>query len=136
MRLRFEKPRVDLVARGDRVDLEAALDAILENVARHGGGDADVHVVEDAAAIRIIVADHGPGMPEELHHHAFERFFRADPSRRPTGGAGLGLALARALLEAQGGSVRLSTTPRGGITVTLTLPAATSVAPPAPVSAG
>jgi signal transduction histidine kinase len=108
----------------DRIALEAALDAVLENVARHGGGTAEVRWDVDGAREAVIrIEDHGQGMPAEAHHRAFERFFRADPSRtRDTGGAGLGLALARALVEAQRGRMWLEPTPGGGLTASIALP--------------
>jgi len=113
-----------LPAPADRIALEAALDAVLENVARHGGGAAEVRWGVDGAREAVItIEDHGKGMPAEAHHRAFERFFRADPSRtRDTGGAGLGLALARALVEAQRGRMWLEPTPGGGLTASIALP--------------
>ena len=105
----------DLAALADRVALEAALDAVLENVERHGGGSADVRWSREDGRVVIGIADHGPGLPEDLHGRAFERFFRVDPSRaRETGGAGLGLALAKTLVEAQEGRMWLEPTPGGG----------------------
>lgn len=110
-------------AMADPIALEAVFDVVLENVARHGGGAADVGWRRDTTEVTVWVADHGPGMPEDLHGRAFERFFRADPSRtRDTGGAGLGLALARTLLDAQRGQMELEPTPGGGLTVTFSLP--------------
>ena len=112
-------------ALADRVALEAVLDAVLENVARHGGGEAEVTWARHGGDVVVSVADRGPGLPHDLHGRAFERFFREDPSRaRGTGGAGLGLALARTLMEAQGGRMWLEPTPGHGLTVRAALPAA------------
>jgi two-component system, OmpR family, sensor histidine kinase CiaH len=114
-----------LGAMADPIALEAVLDAVLENVARHGEGGADVAWTSASGEVTISVADHGPGMAAEHRGQAFERFFRADPSRnRDTGGAGLGLALAHTLVDAQHGRLGLEPTPGGGLTVTINLPAA------------
>jgi K+-sensing histidine kinase KdpD len=59
-------------------------DAVFENVARHGGGSAHVRPHRDGAAVVIVVidvSDRGPGLAPDLHGRAFDRFFRADPSR-------------------------------------------------------
>ena len=59
-----------------------------------------------SGSVRIAVADTGCGIPAEHLPHVFDRFYRADPSRdRATGGAGLGLAIVRRLVEAHGGTV-------------------------------
>jgi two-component system, OmpR family, sensor kinase len=115
----------DVTVSADRVALEAALDAVLENVGRHGGGDAELDWGRRDGRALITVRDHGPGIPPEMHHRAFERFFRVDRSRtRETGGAGLGLALARSLVEAQSGRMWLEPTPGGGVTARISLPVA------------
>jgi signal transduction histidine kinase len=120
----------DVVAHADPVTLEAVVDAVLENVARHGGGAADLSVARIDGHARLTFADHGPGMAPEQRAAAFDRFFRADPSRaREQGGAGLGLALARELLAAQRGRMWLEATPGGGVTAVVELPTADGAGP-------
>ena len=71
----------------------------------------------------IEVADRGPGMPAEVSARAFERFYRADPSRsRHAGGSGLGLAIVEATVRAHGGQVALKSTPGDGTAVRIELP--------------
>ena len=71
----------------------------------------------------IYVRDSGPGMPPELCDRIFDRFYRGDTSRS-TPGFGLGLSIAKALIEAQGGSITAESEPEQGSTFTVTLPAA------------
>jgi two-component system OmpR family sensor kinase len=93
---------------------------VLENVAVHGGGSALLGWSHDGASEVNSVADEGPGLPPEQAASAFERFFRADPSRpRESGGAGLGLPLARSLVLAQSGSMWLEPSGRAAILTSL-----------------
>ena len=72
--------------------------------------------------VRIAVADHGPGMSPDHRARAFDRFFRADQARTHTGSVGLGLSLARSLVESQGGQMWLTETQGGGVTTVIDLP--------------
>jgi two-component system OmpR family sensor kinase len=78
----------------------------------------------------IEVRDHGPGIDPEHAARVFERFYRVDASRgRDSGGAGLGMAIVAAIVDAHHGSVRLEQTPGGGTTVRVTLPVPSRDAP-------
>jgi two-component system, OmpR family, sensor kinase len=75
------------------------------------------------ATVRITVSDDGPGIAPELRERVFERFFRTDRGRtRAAGGAGLGLAIVRAIAEAHHGSVRVTDSTTGGAAFSLDLP--------------
>jgi two-component system phosphate regulon sensor histidine kinase PhoR len=80
------------------------------------------------SSIVVQVIDTGPGIPADHLPYIFERFYRVDKARsRRQGGAGLGLALVRAVTEAQGGSVSVESTVGGGSAFTVCLPLHTSV---------
>jgi two-component system OmpR family sensor kinase len=88
---------------GDRVRLEQALGNLVDNSLRHGGGRVRLEAVRTNGVVELHVTDEGPGFPADFLDDAFERFSRAD-SARASGGAGLGLAIARTIAEAHGGS--------------------------------
>jgi signal transduction histidine kinase len=77
---------------------------LLDNAARHGAGDVTVGVEGDARAVRLTVADQGPGLAEDEREHVFHRFARGRGSSSAPG-AGLGLAIARGMARAMGGDV-------------------------------
>lgn len=79
----------------------------------------------DGEAVRVVVADTGPGIPAEELPLVFERFYRVDPSRsRETGGAGLGLTIARQLVMSHGGTITAESTPGQGTRFIFELPIA------------
>ena len=100
---------------------------LLENAARYGDGTIDVSLDTDAQAgvVRLTVDDNGPGIAPEQQALIFERFARLDDSRsRATGGAGLGLAIARELAEQHQGTITVGSSSLGGARFAVELPAA------------
>ncbi len=77
----------------------------------------------DPATIEIVLDDDGPGIPAEAREDVFKPFFRLDSSRNSeTGGAGLGLAIARDVVRSHGGEITLDDSPQGGLRVIIRLP--------------
>ena len=101
---------------GDAGRLRQVLDNLLENARVHSpaGTPTRVQVRRDGTDVVLTVADEGPGMDADTATRAFERFYRGDPARsRATGGAGLGLSIVAAIVEAHGGTVALLPTDTG-----------------------
>lgn len=113
---------------GRSIGLKRCVRNLIENAVRYGGS-ATVSVRRGDRSISVIVTDVGPGMPEAQIEAMFEPFRRMEGSRnRETGGAGLGLSIARSIARLHGGDVRLrNLTPRG-LEAVLTLPSAVSQA--------
>jgi signal transduction histidine kinase len=98
---------------------------LLDNAIKYTppGGQISVDLTQDATVIRLLVADSGVGIPAEALPHVFERFYRADPARaRDPGGTGLGLPIARWIVEQHKGQISLTSTPGQGTTATVLLP--------------
>jgi signal transduction histidine kinase len=109
-----------LVAMARPVALRRAVSNLIGNALRYGGS-AEVTVLSLGGA-RILVEDRGPGIPDELLDQVMQPFQRVDPSRnRDTGGTGLGLHIARSLLQSQGAELGLSNRPEGGLRVEIRL---------------
>jgi signal transduction histidine kinase len=123
-------PGVDLPAvQADALRLAQVLRNLLENAIAHtpAGGRVEVAAAGAGGGVEIAVRDTGEGIAAEHLDRVFERFYRTDGSRaRATGGAGLGLAIVRQLVEAQGGTVRVESAPGRGATFAVTLPVAPS----------
>ncbi|MGI8749319.1 MAG: sensor histidine kinase [Thermoleophilaceae bacterium] len=109
---------------GDRLRLEQALGNLVENALRHGTGPVTLSAGRSSDQSAVLkVCDHGPGFGEGFAAYAFERFSRED-SARARGGAGLGLAIVEAIVQAHGGGVRACNRRGGGAEVALIIPAA------------
>jgi two-component system OmpR family sensor kinase len=101
------------------------VDNLVVNALRHSPDGAPVRVGVRAVAgmVEISVTDQGPGIPAEDAQRVFEPFFRSDASRaRSTGGAGLGLAIVAAIIQAHRGSVGVRDNPGGGACVWIRVP--------------
>ena len=103
--------------------LARAFSNLMRNALRYADSTIRVSAEGDGAAWRLIVEDDGVGIPAEDRRRVFEPFYRLDRSRdRATGGFGLGLAISRRALEAQGGSLTVEASPLGGARFRLWLP--------------
>ena len=125
----------ELVVTGDEHQLRQVVANLLGNARKHTPPDCPVHVrlrsedgdAGEAGEAVLEVADEGPGLTPEVAAKVFEPFYRADKSRaRQSGGAGLGLAIVAAIVEAHGGSVALRTQPGEGATFSVRLPLSSS----------
>ena len=91
---------------------------LIENSVKYGGGtDIEVSTVREHGGITLIVADHGPGIPEADRERVFDRFVQLErPDRRSQEGSGLGLAIVKSLVDSMGGRISVAETPGGGAT--------------------
>ncbi len=104
------------------VALRRAFANLIDNAIKYGG-EAQVALSETEKAVAVRIDDRGPGIPEDQRERVFAPFYRMERSRsRETGGAGLGLAVARSIVRAHGGDIALDARPGGGLRVTVTLP--------------
>jgi signal transduction histidine kinase len=125
--LRTDLP-AGLTVKADRDRLAQVVGNYLTNAIRYSPDGSTISLVGRRAAGEIVLAVHdtGPGLTPEQRAHVFERFYRVDPSRsRALGGAGIGLAIVRALADAMGGRAWVeSDGPGAGSTFSVALPAA------------
>ncbi|SIQ38130.1 Signal transduction histidine kinase [Rhizobium sp. RU35A] len=102
--------------------LKRALRNLVINAATHGGGGR-WRLETTAKDAVLTIEDGGPGIPEDLLGQVFEPFFRVDPARRKTApGAGLGLAIAKEIVNRFGGDIDIANRPAGGLVQTVRLP--------------
>jgi NtrC-family two-component system sensor histidine kinase KinB len=110
--------------------LQLVFTNLLNNAIRYSPPDAEVTIRarREGEAVRFEVSDQGPGIPAEHQAGLFEKFFRVPGS--PQGGSGLGLFIARGIVQAHGGRIGIDTQPGAGATFWFTVP----LAPPAPAA--
>ena len=127
-------PPVGVHVHADPDRTEQVLANLLRNALRHTppGGTVELRATADHDAVRFDVIDSGSGIDATDLPHIFKRFYRGDRSRgfEPTTGSGIGLTIARELIERQGGEIGVSSTARVGAHFWFTLPP--SAPPPQP----
>jgi signal transduction histidine kinase len=143
--------RAEVLARGRHVPLETSLEVVgrgrldadrveravmvlIDNASRLGPPGVPVSLVArtEDGDLMIEVSDRGPGIAPDLRPQIFERFWRGDRSRRGQTGAGLGLSIARAVVEAHGGTIAAADRQGGGTRMIMRLPLASPATPPGP----
>ncbi|MBE1878232.1 sensor histidine kinase [Myceligenerans pegani] len=121
-----DQVRVDapehLPARFDRRRIDVVVANLVGNALRHGRQPVRVGVCASADTLRIEVSDRGPGLPDDVIGHVFDRFYKADAARVRSGGSGLGLAIARENARLHGGDLTAGNDDGGGARFVLTLP--------------
>ncbi|MFJ5102724.1 sensor histidine kinase [Streptomyces sp. NPDC088554] len=120
----LDLPEDAVIVEGDEHRLQQAIGNLLANARSHtpAGTEVSVRLSADTDAVRLTVADNGPGIPGELLPEVFGRFVRADHGRSRTGGStGLGLAIVHAVVAAHNGTIQVESAP-GHTVFTLTLP--------------
>ncbi len=119
-------PSGDACALADPVRVGQVLENLLANALRHTpvGGTVAVAVRSTAEGVRVEVRDTGPGVPVREREAVFRRLYRGDPARGATVGvgSGVGLTIAKALVERQGGAIGVGEAPGGGAAFWFTLP--------------
>lgn len=124
MELRLHLTPSHLSACFDPAQITRVLGNLLDNAVRYGASPVELNATPSEEGVRIQVRDHGPGLSQEALERVFERFYRGDTSRtraEGSGGSGLGLTIARAIVEAHGGRLEASNHPEGGAVFTLIL---------------
>ena len=128
-RVVLDAPDVLPQVRCDPARIRQVVNNIVGNALRYAQtGPILLRARAGAANVTVSVEDRGPGFPSDQAEMLFERFYRVDDSRaRDTGGSGIGLAIAKQLVEAQGGHITAHINQYGGATLSFTLPLATAI---------
>ena len=107
----------------DPEQLRRVLSNILENSIKYKDKETGRLCITLEENGRLVLADDGPGVPEEALPKLFDVFYRSDPARKnPAGGSGLGLAIAAKAVQGMGGTIRAYNVPDGGLAIEITLP--------------
>ena len=133
VKVRLQAPDASLQVRIDSDRMIQVLTNLLSNAVKFSPPECtvEVKVLRVAKGVRVEIADHGPGIPEEFRGRIFQKFSQADSSdSRQKGGSGLGLNISKALIEKMGGKIGFSSEAGAGTTFFLELPEWQNPAPP------
>ncbi|MGW6744729.1 ATP-binding protein [Streptomyces sp. NPDC055025] len=111
-----------IMARLDPRRLDVIMANLIGNALKHGGSPVRVAVRTEDGSLVIEVRDHGPGIPEDVLPHVFDRFYKASASRPRSEGSGLGLSIAMENAHIHGGDITAANVPDGGAMFVLRLP--------------
>ncbi|MER7520925.1 HAMP domain-containing sensor histidine kinase [Streptomyces sp. NPDC126499] len=109
-------------ARLDPRRFDVVVANLVGNALRHGGPPVTVRVYEEEGRLVTEVADRGPGIPDDVLPHVFDRFYKGDPARTRSAGSGLGLAITQENVHLHGGTVLAANRPDGGAVFTVRIP--------------
>jgi signal transduction histidine kinase len=131
-------PTEPLHVRGDPQRISQVMSNLISNAIKYSpdGGDVEVSGEKHGDTIRVHIRDHGIGIPGEQQAHIFTKFFRGDASARGIPGTGLGLTLAREIIEGHGGTIGFTSAANRGSTFWIELPAASQDQPSEPTKQG
>lgn len=122
---RIERRSTGITLSGDPALLRDAIVHLVDNALKFSPEGADVVIegCDDGSIVQVRVSDRGIGIADEHLPYIFERFYRADQNlTAATGGSGLGLTVAREIVQAHGGTLAVQSTPSHGTTFTISLP--------------
>jgi signal transduction histidine kinase len=121
----FDNPNLTLMVDTGRIT--QVLDNLISNAVKYSpeGGEIEITCSRDKEEIEIRVQDHGLGMTEDQRDRIFDKFYRADTSNTAISGLGLGMSIAKSIVEAHGGNIWVDSVPGEGTTVRFTLPVQT-----------
>jgi signal transduction histidine kinase len=123
--VRLRAPDEPLAVTADRGRLQQVLANLLDNAIKYSpdGGDVELALERVDGSVRVVVADHGVGIPADAREQVFDRFYRVDPELTGgVGGSGLGLYICRELVHAMGGSIAVEPNEPRGTRFVVTLP--------------
>jgi PAS domain S-box-containing protein len=126
VQVRFESPSTPAIVRADPDRLTQVVTNLLSNAVKFSppGAEVVISVVQDGGKIRILVRDHGAGIPESFRPHIFEKFAQADAADgRRKGGTGLGLSIVKQIVILLGGVIGFESPIDGGTLFFVDLPA-------------